>query len=94
MKSIFVTGGAGFIGSHTCLCFWKKDSLYLFWIHLLLLQKIIRKGLFNFKKKGIETKEKIFLVKGDIKNLYDIERVFIMSFELEKKLNLLSILQV
>ena len=36
--------------------------------------------------KGVDTKGKIFLIKGDIKNKSDIERVYKMSLKLKKKI--------
>ena len=95
MKSIFVTGGAGFIGSHTCLLLLEKGfTVFILDSFVNSSKKSLEKVSLILKEKGIDTKEKIFLIKGDIKNSNDIERVFEMSFELKKELNLLYILQV
>jgi len=87
MKSIFVTGGAGFIGSHTCLLLLEKGfTLFVLDSFVTSSQKSLERVSLILRKKGIDTKEKIFLVKGDIKNIHDIERVFMMSIELNKKI--------
>ncbi len=87
MKSIFVTGGAGFIGSHTCLLLLEKGfTLFILDSFVTSSKKSLEKVSLILKQKGIDTKEKIYLVKGDIKNLLDIEKVFIMSVELKRKI--------
>ena len=75
MKSIFVTGGAGFIGSHTCLLLLEKGfTLFILDSFVTSSKKSLEKVSLILKQKGIDTKEKIYLVKGDIKNLHDIEK--------------------
>ena len=59
---------------------------YLYWIHLLILMKNHQRESLFFKNKGINTNEKIYLINGDINNLSDIEKVFMMSIELNKKI--------
>ena len=87
MKSIFVTGGAGFIGSHTCLLLLEKGfSLFILDSFVTSSQKSLQKVSLILSKKAIDTKDRIFVIKGDIKNLYDIERVFEMSFALKKRI--------
>ena len=87
MKSIFVTGGTGFIGSHTCLLLLEKGYV------VFILDSFInscKKSITNIsiilKEKCICTKEKIYLIKGDLKNLRDIEKVFQLSSKLGKKI--------
>ena len=85
MKSIFVTGGAGFIGSHTCLLLLEKGfTLFILDSFVTSSQKSLKRVSLILSNKGIDIKGKIYLVEGDIKNKYDIERVFKMSFELNK----------
>jgi len=87
MKSIFVTGGAGFIGSHTCLLLLEKGfSLFILDSFATSSQKSLQKVSLILSEKDLDTKEKIFLIEGDIKNEYDIEKVFKMSFELNKRI--------
>ena len=56
MKSIFITGGSGFIGSHTCLLFLEKGYIVFILDSLVIASEksIERLGLI-LKKKGIDT---------------------------------------
>jgi len=85
MKSIFITGGTGFIGSHTCLSL-LEDGHILFILDSFInsSEKSLEKVSLILKKKNIDTKGKIYLVKGDIKDPNDIERVFQLSLNLKK----------
>ena len=85
MKSIFVTGGAGFIGSHTCLLLLERGfTLFILDLFSNSSQKSLKRVSLILRKKGIDIKEKIFLVEGDIKNKNDIEKLFKMSLKLNK----------
>ena len=87
MKSILVTGGAGFIGSHTCLLLLDKG--YVVFILDSLensSEKSIEKVSLILQKKGLNTEGKVFFIKGSIKKKEDIERVFQMSIQLNKKI--------
>ena len=87
MKSIFVTGGAGFIGSHTCLLLLEKGHVvFILDSFINSCEKSINQISIILKDKGIDTKGKIYLCKGDINNLEDIEKVFQMSIELNKEI--------
>ena len=87
MKSIFVTGGTGFIGSHTCLLLLEKGfTLFILDSFVTSSQKSLQKVSVILRERGVDTEGKIFLVEGDIKNTYDIERIFKMSYELNKKI--------
>ena len=88
MNSILVTGGAGFIGSHTCLLLLEKGHT------LFILDSFINSDAKSIKRiqkilegRGIDLEEKIFLIKGDLKNLNDIQRVFEMSNKLNKNID-------
>ena len=85
MKSIFVTGGAGFIGSHTCLLLLERGyTLFILDLFVNSSQKSLERVSLILSRKGIDIKGKFFLVEGDIKNKKDIEKVFKMSLELNK----------
>ncbi len=87
MKSIFVTGGAGFIGSHTCLLLLEKGYVvFILDSFVNSYERSLERISYILKNKGINTNEKIYLIKGDIKNLSDIEKVFQMSIELNKEI--------
>ena len=87
MKSILITGGAGFIGSHTCLLLLEKGYV-IFVIDSFInsSDKSINRILEILKQQGINTEGKIYLIKGDLKNKCDIEKVFEMSFKLKKNI--------
>ena len=84
MKSIFITGGTGFIGSHTCLLLLEKDyTLFILDSFVNSSKKSIERVSLILKKKGIDTNGKVYLIRGDIKNTFDIEKVFQMSLKLK-----------
>ena len=87
MKSILVTGGAGFIGSHTSLLLLEKGFV-VFVLDSLVnsSEKSIEKVSLILQKKGLSTDGKIFLIKGNIKYQEDIERAFQISIKLNKKI--------
>tara|TARA_B100000212_G_scaffold250450_1_gene191646 strand:+ start:31 stop:1089 length:1059 start_codon:yes stop_codon:yes gene_type:complete len=88
MKSILVTGGAGFIGSHTSLVLLEK-GFEIFVIDSFVnssLKSIERISLILDEKDKV-LKERLHLLKGDLKNQSDIESVFIMSQKLNKRID-------
>ena len=87
MKSLFITGGSGFIGSHTSLYLLEKGYvLFIMDSFVNSSPEAINKISLILKEKNIDIKEKIFLIKGDINNQSDIERVFKVSLKLSKKI--------
>ena len=87
MKSIFVTGGTGFIGSHTCLLLLEKGyEVFILDSLVNSSEKSIERVSLILKQKGIDSKGKIYFVKGDVKNSSDIERVFQLSLTLKKRI--------
>ena len=87
MKSILITGGAGFIGSHTCLLLLENGYVvFILDSFLTSSEKSIERVSKILDNKGINTKGKIYLVNGDIKNICDIERVFQLSRKLKKEI--------
>lgn len=87
MKAIFVTGGAGFIGSHTCLVLLEKGYvLFILDSFINSCEKSITKISAILENQDIDPKGKIHLCKGDINNLHDIEKVFQLSFKLGKRI--------
>ncbi len=87
MKSILVTGGAGFIGSHTTLLLLEKGyNIFLLDSLINSSQKSIEKVCLILKDLNIDGQSKIHFVKGDIKNKIDIEKVFQMSHDLNKRI--------
>ncbi len=87
MKSILVTGGTGYIGSHTCLLLLEKGyEIFIIDSFFNSSAKSIEKVALILKNKGIDISGKIHLFKGDIKNLEDIEKVFEISLKLNKSI--------
>ena len=87
MKSIFITGGTGFIGSHTCLLLLENGfTIFILDSFVNSSKKSIERVSLILKKKGIDTNGKVYLIKGDIKNAFDIEKVFQMSLEHKKNI--------
>ena len=77
MKSILVTGGAGFIGSHTALLLLERDY------KLLIIDSFINsnpKSLSNVEKiilkKGFLLKERLEVFHGDLRDEKFVEKVF------------------
>ena len=88
MKSVLVTGGAGFIGSHTCLLLLEQGyNIYIIDSFINSSAKSIEKVLMILKGMDINFQRNIHLTKGDIKNQDDIEKVFKMSQKLDKKID-------
>ncbi len=88
MKSILVTGGAGFIGSHTCLLLLEK-GYEIFVIDSFINSSPIsldKVSLFLIKKEKF-LRERLHLLKGDLKKQSDIERIFQMSHKLDKSID-------
>ena len=76
-EKVLITGGAGFIGSHTCLLLLEK-GFTIFILDSFSNSSI--KSLENvseiLKRKGLELKEKLHIIKGDLKNKGDLEKIF------------------
>ncbi len=77
MRSILVTGGAGFIGSHTCLEL-LKNGYYLIVIdsYINSSPKIVQRlnSLFSGSRQSF--KEQFKLIKGDIRDKILLESIF------------------
>ena len=87
MKSVLVTGGAGFIGSHTCLLLLEQGyNIFVIDSFINSSSRSIKKVLLILKEMGIDAQRKIHLTNGDIKNPSDIEHIFKMSYKLDKKI--------
>ena len=77
MKSILVTGGCGFIGSHTCLKLLQLDfNIIIIDSNVnstnISIKKIIKIGHLDQKEFG----DRITFYKGDIRNRNLVEYIF------------------
>ena len=77
MKNILITGGTGFIGSHTCIELIKKGH------KLTILDSLVnsKKEIINLIKKIVDrdipkVSENIELKVGDIRDINFLEEVF------------------
>ena len=85
MKTLLVTGGAGFIGSHVCLMLLQqKYSLFVIDSYInsspLSLERV--KLISNIDEKYIESNLRIF--HGDLRNKNTIEEIFLKANSLGK----------
>ena len=88
MKSILVTGGAGFIGSHSCLLLLEKGyEIFVIDSFINSSPKSLEKVLLFLTKKDKFLRERLHLLKGDLKKQSDIERIFQMSHKLDKNID-------
>ena len=88
MKSILVTGGAGFIGSHTCLSLVEKGY------HVVVVDSLVNSSEDSLdklhqilSKKNISLEDKISFFKGDLRDKEFIEDIFFLN---KKKENPIS----
>ena len=77
MKRVLVTGGAGFIGSHTCLALLEKD--YELWI----IDSLVNSSSLALDrvKKLTKNGHNIFFFKGDIRNRHFLSEVFTKAYD-------------
>ena len=77
MKSILVTGGAGFIGSHTCLSLVEKGYKVVVIDSLINSSKDALDKLGEILiKKNISIDNKISFLKGDTRDKEFLENIF------------------
>ena len=77
MRSILVTGGCGFIGSHTCVSLLREGfKIFVIDSNINSSPKSLESVLKIFKNQGKNHQENIYFFKGDICNLKDVEKVF------------------
>ena len=67
MKKILVTGGMGFIGSHTCLALLEKGYSILIIDSLINSSPLVLEKLKKFRIDN-EISSEIQFIKGDIRN--------------------------
>ncbi len=87
MRSIIVTGGTGFIGSHTCLLLLNNGfKLYIIDSEVNSSKNVLGQlsEILNFDSE--EFRKKIVFFKGDIRNINIIENVFETSKEKNEKI--------
>ncbi len=87
MKTILVTGGTGFIGSHTCLLLLEKGyEVFVFDSFFNSSSKVLEKVLLILKRSGIDATNKIHLIRGDLRNKRELEEIFQIGLKFQKKI--------
>ena len=84
MRSILITGGTGFIGSHTCLMLLKKKyEIFVIDSFINSSSKSINNVL-KINKIYEKIDKKIHIFKGDIRDKISIQKVFIKAKQMQK----------
>ena len=75
MKTILVTGGCGFIGSHTCLALLEKN--YELWV----IDSFVNSSPKSLKrvKKLVNSYAKLLVLKGDMRDIDFLREVFLKA---------------
>ena len=81
MKSILLTGGTGFIGSHTCLCLLERGYFVNIIDSNINSSKVVLKKIKEIlRTKNINNFEnKLVFFKGDIRDINFLKKVFSVS---------------
>ena len=88
MKNILITGGTGFIGSHTCLSFLEEGFNITIIDSLVNSSKTVLKGLKDILELSDKYKEnKIHFYKGDIRDINFLKEVFLVAKKKNNPIN-------
>ena len=75
--NILVTGGTGYIGSHTCLCLIEKGYRVIIFDSLVnSSDRVIKEILHSTGIKEKKVEQKIIFIKGDLRKKSTIDEVF------------------
>ncbi len=76
-ERILITGGAGYIGSHTCLMLLEKGY------NLIVYDSFVNSSIKSLdrvvqicEKKKLNITDKLKIIKGDLRNRFEIDKVF------------------
>ena len=88
MKNILITGGTGFIGSHTCISLLEDGYTITIVDSLITSSKKVLKGLRNILELSKNFDEnKIHFYEGDIRNICFLQEVFFDSKKKKKPID-------
>ena len=80
MDSVLVTGGCGYIGSHTVLSLLEKGlNVYVIDSHDNSSPLVIPRIKKFFKNQKFKLPNNLYLIKGDVRNIKDLEKVFLKT---------------
>tara|TARA_A100001035_G_scaffold278994_1_gene279179 strand:+ start:1853 stop:2908 length:1056 start_codon:yes stop_codon:yes gene_type:complete len=87
MKSILITGGCGFIGSHTCLSLLKsKYNLIVIDSNINSSDNVIEKIIQIGKLENVDYRNRITFIKGDIRNIDLLNNIFSESIKNDSRI--------
>ncbi len=85
MFRLLVTGAAGFIGSHTCVCLLGRGyEIIALDSYVNSSSRIYKRVIEIFERKGINIRSKLKIIKGDLRDKECIQNIFKNAF-LENK---------
>ena len=85
MQTILVTGGAGFIGSHTSLLLLEKGyEIFVIDSFVNSSSKSLERIIITLEKMNIFRKDSIHIFKGDLRKEDDIDKVFQYGLDIKK----------
>ena len=88
MQTILVTGGAGFIGSHTSLLLLEKGyEIFVIDSFVNSSSKSLEKVIITLEKMNIFRKDKLHIFEGDLRKEDDIDKVFQHSLDIKKPIH-------
>ena len=88
MKSILLTGGAGFIGSHTCLALLEKGyEVYVIDSFVNSSKKSLDSVKNIYKNKYNNSNFNLHIFNGDLRDKYFIKKVFSDIYKVNKKID-------
>ena len=80
MDSVLVTGGCGYIGSHAVLSLLEKGfNVYVIDSYDNSSPLVISRIKKFFKNKKFKLPNNLYLIKGDVRNITDLEKVFLKT---------------
>ena len=88
MKNILITGGAGFIGSHTCLLLLEKGyNVFIIDSYINSSENSLKKTLEILENTNQSFRKKLFIINGDLKIKSDIDKAFQSSINVNKSID-------